>query len=737
MPLLRGVGLSEVGGRSCVPDEAMTVLLGGGGGRGGQAGLAWSPMPVAYPEEGQRGRRWRRHPRPLPIACISEGGMNRILFGDPQWSGKDGGGSAERPKPPEVGPEAVPVWELMYEEGGGREAGAGIAGVPGTGRRRRSRRQLAWHGTYLRPLSAAGEDAPGEDPGAQHLEDNDLEFDAFNALVMGLMRLPPVRWARKVAAVAEDVLMPDDVEESYWEFTRWKLMQRGLSSAAGVLATQSMLHAVGVGRRAALPSAAAANWVIKDGMGKLGKLVASAGYGSEFDADLKRHRFASSALYQVCIGLELCTAFFPAAFLPMASLANVGKSIGITTAVSVAPSIARTFLKPGHENLAELTAKTNAQIVIADNVGLGLAVAASWAAGRRLAAAGLSVSPLRWGLPLALFPALAVGDLFCISRELRAVCFRTLNVERAGLMAGAYLRGHQGALGVRAGEKARTSGTSKPDNLTPRPDEVAPHEACAELPLSLRHGEGAWWGPFQADSRPRALVFPSSAALNEAAPVRLAEISLDPSGGRPARVAEARRAGAQLPLSAVSVGDLVRSPEDLSCLLASTRSPVLSRPRRYMLCARKFGKEGGGSVRWDLALVVHEDASAEDLLAAGLHAHAASVRLKKLLVAASSAGPRQKAALATVLRDLDAGRPLRCKPARSAGAVPSPQSKSDGTPPAVPAEVLIDRALGEALSVGAQYADEHSGKLAEGARAQGWDLNYVQLGGFHRRCSWE
>jgi hypothetical protein len=61
--------------------------------------------------------------------------------------------------------------------------------------------------------------------------------------------------------------------------------------------------------------------------------------------------------------------------LLLATIANVGKSIGITTANSVRAPIQRTFAL--EENMAEIAAKTSAQQVLADNIGLALAVGAT------------------------------------------------------------------------------------------------------------------------------------------------------------------------------------------------------------------------------------------------------------------------------------------------------------------------------------------------------------------------
>ena len=45
-----------------------------------------------------------------------------------------------------------------------------------------------------------------------------------------------------------------------------------------------------------MPAAAALNWVLKDGLGRLGKLTVSTRFGRTFDSDLKRSRFTSSVV---------------------------------------------------------------------------------------------------------------------------------------------------------------------------------------------------------------------------------------------------------------------------------------------------------------------------------------------------------------------------------------------------------------------------------------------------------
>lgn len=56
---------------------------------------------------------------------------------------------------------------------------------------------------------------------------------------------------------------------------------------SSIFSTQSLLLAVGVGAKKTLPSAAAINWVLKDGLGRLGRLTVATKFGESFDADLK------------------------------------------------------------------------------------------------------------------------------------------------------------------------------------------------------------------------------------------------------------------------------------------------------------------------------------------------------------------------------------------------------------------------------------------------------------------
>ena len=79
----------------------------------------------------------------------------------------------------------------------------------------------------------------------------------------------------------QDAFLPskESVTSDYWDYTRYRFFQRIASSCITVFSTQQMLQAVGLGATRRLPAAAAVNWVLKDGLGRLGKLSVATNFG--------------------------------------------------------------------------------------------------------------------------------------------------------------------------------------------------------------------------------------------------------------------------------------------------------------------------------------------------------------------------------------------------------------------------------------------------------------------------
>ncbi|MQL75033.1 hypothetical protein Taro_007398 [Colocasia esculenta] len=168
-----------------------------------------------------------------------------------------------------------------------------------------------------------------------------------------------------------ELFVPRHVQENYMGYLRWKFLHRIFSSSLQVLATQAMFRAIGIGSSHALPSAAAVNWLLKDGLGRLSRCIYTASLGSAFDTNLKRVRFSTSILFSLSIGVELLTPSFPQHFLLLATLANIAKSISLAAYIATGSAIHRSFAIA--DNLGEVSAKAQLQTVCFDNLGLMLA----------------------------------------------------------------------------------------------------------------------------------------------------------------------------------------------------------------------------------------------------------------------------------------------------------------------------------------------------------------------------
>ena len=238
---------------------------------------------------------------------------------------------------------------------------------------------------------------------------------------------PPPRSSSLSAQALAAVLpsgYPASVDPSYAAYSLWSAAATLFASTAGVLATQSLLFALGVGAGVALPASAAWTWVCKDGLGQLGGVIYAAALGDRFDSDPKRWRFASAVAGDVAGALEVSLALSPAAlpFLPIAALANVGRNVAWLSASATKAGLHQALAT--HGNLADVTAKAGSQVTAAATLGT---------------AAGILLSPLLGGDPTALalfFGSLSLAHVSCVTLSLRAVALPTLSDARLRLACG-------------------------------------------------------------------------------------------------------------------------------------------------------------------------------------------------------------------------------------------------------------------------------------------------------------
>lgn len=189
----------------------------------------------------------------------------------------------------------------------------------------------------------------------------------------------------------------------------------------GVFTTQTLLNSVGVSRNRSAPGAVAINWILKDGAGRVGKML-FARQGKKFDYDLKQLRLAGDLLMELGAGVELATAAVPHLFLPLACAANVAKNVAAVTSTSTRTPIYKAFAKG--ENIGDVTAKGECVGNIADLLGTGLSI---------------MISKRNPSL-VTTFALLSCGYVLSSYQEVKSVVLHTLNRARFSVAIDSFLK---------------------------------------------------------------------------------------------------------------------------------------------------------------------------------------------------------------------------------------------------------------------------------------------------------
>ncbi|MQL77223.1 hypothetical protein Taro_009629 [Colocasia esculenta] len=213
---------------------------------------------------------------------------------------------------------------------------------------------------------------------------------------------------------------PDSVTPSYVPYMTWRALKYFFGGAMSVFTTRTLLSSVGVSRNKAVSGAVAINWILKDGAGRVGKML-FARQGKKFDYDLKQLRFAGDLLMELGAGVELATSALPHLFLPLACAANVAKNVAAVTSTSTRAPIYKAYAKG--ENIGDVTAKGECVANIADLLGTGLSILIS----------------KRNPSLVASFALLSCGYIFSSYQEVRSVVLHTLNRARFSVAVDTFL----------------------------------------------------------------------------------------------------------------------------------------------------------------------------------------------------------------------------------------------------------------------------------------------------------
>eukprot|EP00980_Cylindrotheca_fusiformis_P014764 scaffold4025_cov106-Cylindrotheca_fusiformis.AAC.6 len=296
--------------------------------------------------------------------------------------------------------------------------------------------------------------------------------------------------------------IPEGVNDSYFQYMRWRFLQRFVNANLHVIGTQSLLLGLGI-KSNKLGVSAALNWVLKDALGKIGRMVWASRMGRRFDSDAKRWRFRASLLFAFGNYLEIVTYMMPQLFLLWATLANCFKQIAMLTSSSTRTSLYNSFRDGTRENIGDITAKGEAQIAIVDLLGIGSGVLLS------KFVVGTAVQSV-----LATFAALQALEIFCMYHEIRSVQFRVLNFERLTQVIRNFVQAQSKLPTTVVNGGATTTTTQQPQlaaTVIPTPEEMSRNESIFLPPEHLSR---------------RALAFGSlgRAKLSEQELVRLLDI---------------------------------------------------------------------------------------------------------------------------------------------------------------------------------------------------------------------
>ena len=199
--------------------------------------------------------------------------------------------------------------------------------------------------------------------------------DASETYTTGTTGLGVKDW---LGSVFLPVGYPESVGSStrYVSYVGWQALHHACSSANGALASAFLLYSAGFGSAAALPTAGALNWILKDGLGQGATLLVTRLVSRDFDSSTRLWYVLAALQLDVAVCMEIGTWSLPQSFfVPVAAAANCLKGLAWMTGGATRTAFHVSFARMG--NIGDITAKAASQTICASLVGTwgGLAIA--------------------------------------------------------------------------------------------------------------------------------------------------------------------------------------------------------------------------------------------------------------------------------------------------------------------------------------------------------------------------
>ncbi|TPX56246.1 hypothetical protein SpCBS45565_g08445 [Spizellomyces sp. 'palustris'] len=189
---------------------------------------------------------------------------------------------------------------------------------------------------------------------------------------MGVWRGGVLGW---IKAMFLPVGYPGSVHPVYAKVHVYQFVETLIWSTVSVLCNQAMLSSIGVGSPAATTGAVAIQWVLKDGIGEIGKLFFIQRFSRSFDSHPKTWKLVGEVSSLGGAFLQLCTAIAPGGwFLGLAGVGYALRSIHYSIWGATHMTFTRNFALQG--NVGDLVAKDDSQMSVAHLLGMLIGVCA-------------------------------------------------------------------------------------------------------------------------------------------------------------------------------------------------------------------------------------------------------------------------------------------------------------------------------------------------------------------------
>ncbi|KAK5578133.1 hypothetical protein RB653_003086 [Dictyostelium firmibasis] len=227
---------------------------------------------------------------------------------------------------------------------------------------------------------------------------------------------------------------PDSVTTDYFGYQFWDSIQAVCSTITGTLATRAILKGYGVGDSSATVASATTQWLIRDGMGMIGRILFAWRKGTDLDCNSKKWRYSADILNNIGMAFEMISPLFShQLFLPLSCIGLIAKSICGVAGGCTKASLTQHFAK--RDNLADVSAKDGSQETAVNLVGMILSVLVSNFITD-------NTSLIATWLVFLLFTTL---HLFCNYRAVSAVQLKSINRYRAYLIYDYFIH-NQGSI---------------------------------------------------------------------------------------------------------------------------------------------------------------------------------------------------------------------------------------------------------------------------------------------------